>query len=131
VTAGQNLSYTAVVTNNGPGGANAVTLTDSLPAGVNFISATLSDGTCKQSAGTVYCWIDYLAQGENSLVTLVVTPVSAGLISNTATVTAFETDPNATNNSFTTTTMVTPPVPEAGFYIIPNRRGRAAVIYLE
>ena len=40
VTAGQNLTYTVKVTNSGPSTASAVTVTDTLPAGVTFVSAT-------------------------------------------------------------------------------------------
>jgi uncharacterized repeat protein (TIGR01451 family)/CSLREA domain-containing protein len=109
VTVGQNLTYMAVITNNGPGGANGVALVDSLPTGVNFVSTLLNDGTCKQSAGTVYCWVGYLASGEQTILTLVVTPVSAGSISNTIMASGYETDPNAANNSFTASTTVNAP----------------------
>ena len=40
VTAGKNLTYTVQVTNGGPSTASAVTVTDTLPAGVTFVSAT-------------------------------------------------------------------------------------------
>ncbi len=49
VLAGTNLTYTIVVTNNGPSPATGVTLTDTLPANVTFVSATDSLGNTGDS----------------------------------------------------------------------------------
>src|SRR5206468_7856787 len=38
VTAGQNLTYTIIVTNNGPSDAQGVSLTDTIPANTTFVS---------------------------------------------------------------------------------------------
>src|SRR5262249_39688048 len=43
---GSTLSYTLTATNNGPDVSTVTTLTDPLPAGVTFVSATTSQGTC-------------------------------------------------------------------------------------
>jgi len=40
VPAGSNLVYTISVTNFGPSSAGSVVVTDTLPAGVTFVSAT-------------------------------------------------------------------------------------------
>ncbi|MBA2592590.1 MAG: DUF11 domain-containing protein, partial [Gammaproteobacteria bacterium] len=40
------MTYTVPVTNNGPSNATGVTMTDTLPAGVSFVSATPSQGSC-------------------------------------------------------------------------------------
>ena len=42
--------------------ATGVTLTDTLPAGVTFDSATPSQGTCSESSGTVTCALGTLAE---------------------------------------------------------------------
>ena len=107
VTVGDNVTYTSAVTNNGPFGATSVTFTDTLPAGVTFVSATPSQGSCSESGGTVTCDLGNLANGASATVAIVVTTTAAGSISNTATVHASETDPNTGNNSATATATAT------------------------
>ena len=61
VAVGQNLVYTVTATNQGPDPATAVTLSDILPDGVTFVSATsslgsppvLTDGTLVAAIGTL------------------------------------------------------------------------------
>ena len=55
VLAGELLTYTLGVSNGGPRDATNTTLTDTLPAGVTFDSATPSQGTCSEASGTVTC----------------------------------------------------------------------------
>ena len=50
-------------TTPGPLSATGVQLTDTLPAGVTYDSATPSQGTCSQSSGTVSCAVGH-ARGE-------------------------------------------------------------------
>ncbi len=109
VTAGSNLTYTITVTNNGPFDATGVTMTDPLPAEVTFVSATPSQGTCSESAGTVTCVLGSLANGTNATVGIVVTPPVPGTITDTATVTGDQSDPNPANNTATETTAVNAP----------------------
>ena len=45
VQVGQQVTYTITVTNHGPTATDA-TVTDNVPAGLNFVSATPSSGTC-------------------------------------------------------------------------------------
>jgi uncharacterized repeat protein (TIGR01451 family) len=55
VRAGNNLTYTLTVTNGGPNPVPDARLTDSLPAGLTFISATSSQGSCTNNNGTIHC----------------------------------------------------------------------------
>lgn len=97
---GQNLTYTINVTNNGPSGATNVQLTDNLPAGVTFVSATPSQGACPQiSNSLVGCALGNMVNGANQTVTIVVRPNKSGTITNSATVSAAEPDPDMTNNT--------------------------------
>ena len=108
VTVGNQLTYTITVTNNGPSAATAVTMTDTLPTGETFVSVTPSQGNCSGTA-TITCTLGVVSNGGSATVTLVVTPTQTGGISNTASVTANEFDPNLNNNSATQVTTVNPP----------------------
>ena len=66
---GDELTYTLTVTNRGPSTATGVTLTDTLPVGVTFVSAPAG---CDEDRGTLICAIDSLAVGNRSTVTIVV-----------------------------------------------------------
>ncbi|MBI3608409.1 MAG: DUF11 domain-containing protein, partial [Nitrospirae bacterium] len=98
VLAGQNLTYTITVANAGPSAATGVTVTDTLPAGVTFVSATPTQGTCSGTT-TVTCALGTLNNGASATVTIVVKPTAAGTLSNSASVTSAVTDPNTANNS--------------------------------
>ena len=109
VIAGSNLTYTVKVTNLGPSDNSGFTLSDPLPAGTSFVSATSPD--CVHSAGTVTCTSAGLAAGANVTWTIVVSVASSvadgSTLSNTASIaTNNTTDPVAANNSDTETTAV-------------------------
>lgn len=112
VTVGSVLTYTIRVTNLGPQTATGTTLTDSLPANVDFISAT--GGNCDLKGKTVTCDLGSLGgSGTEATVTIRVRPNKAGTLTNTATVDSVENDPVTSNNEDTETTSVreaaTPP----------------------
>jgi uncharacterized repeat protein (TIGR01451 family) len=96
VTVGDNLTYTITVTNLGPDAATNVVVTDTLPSGVTFVSA--SPG-CVHSAGVVTCNLGNIPAGGFVTITIVVTVTAPGTISNTATVTSDTLDPKTANNS--------------------------------
>jgi uncharacterized repeat protein (TIGR01451 family) len=112
VTAGTNATYTVTITNNGPTAAQGVVLTDTLPAGSNFVSMTQTGGTDgfaqNQSGGTVTETASgTINSGASDTFTLVVfAPSSLGngaTFNDTAAVTASNPDPNTANNSATVT----------------------------
>jgi uncharacterized repeat protein (TIGR01451 family) len=106
VTRGSNLTYTIQVQNNAAP-ATGVVVTDTLPAQVDFVSATPSQGTpCVQSGGTVTCNLGAMAAGSTASVTIVVRPKRTGTISNTAVVASTPADTNTANNSVTESTTV-------------------------
>ena len=108
VNRGDNVTYTLTVTNNGPGGAGDVQVVDTLPAGLAFVSATPSQGTCMEAALVVTCDLGILASGASATIDIVVTTTAAGMLTNTATVTTSSNDPDASNNSDTENTVVNP-----------------------
>jgi uncharacterized repeat protein (TIGR01451 family) len=103
---GDTLTYTLNVRNYGPSGASGVTLTDMLPPSVAFDSATASQGTCMEAAGTVTCDLGYMPDGAVVTVTIAVTPTVAGTIVNQASVDANQADSRPQNNSDTESTVV-------------------------
>jgi uncharacterized repeat protein (TIGR01451 family) len=104
---GVSLSYRVVVTNSGPASATGVNVTETLPAGVAFVSSTPTQGACN-GTGPVNCSLGNLSVGAIAVVTIVVTPSTPGQLTNTASVTATETDFDTTNNSATINTLVQP-----------------------
>jgi uncharacterized repeat protein (TIGR01451 family) len=109
VSVGQELTYTVTVTNEGPSPAGAVTLTDTLPASVTFGSADASQGSCLQMGATVTCDLGELAPTAEATVTITVTPVAAGTITNTATVDGAQIDPDSSDDTDVENTDVAPP----------------------
>ena len=63
VRVGSTLTYTIAVENRGPLAATGVTVTDSLPKGVDFVSASTSAGQCSQRARKVTCVIGEIPFG--------------------------------------------------------------------
>ena len=68
--AGDVVTYTLKATNDGPGTAKDVTITDPLPPGVTFLSAS---APCTASGGIVSCPVGDLAKGASRTVTIKVT----------------------------------------------------------
>lgn len=114
VQAGQTLTYMITVSNVGPDAAQNVVVTEKLPAGTEYISATSTQGTCDVKGNALTCSLGNLAADPNSpytagsvTITLKVkAPAKAGTISNTAEVTSDTGDPNPANNTVTATTKV-------------------------
>ena len=100
-------TYTIQVKNLGLVNALNVGVSDTIPAGTTFVSAT-PNASCTQTASVV-CTLGTLNSGASTTVTIVVTsPISASTLSNTATVSTTSTDPVAGNNSSTVTTVAQP-----------------------
>ena len=115
VSAGSNITYTQVATNNGPSAADNATLVEAIPANTTFVSITAPSGwTCSApnvgATGTVACTDLNMAgstAGTFSLVVKVNTGVANGtVITDTATVNSSVNDPNSTNNSASASTVV-------------------------
>ena len=114
VSTGGTVTYTVVVTNNGPAIAVNVGLTDPLPNGTTFSSCVPSIGTCSGppmgTNGTVTASLGNIGPGGAVTVTIVVN-VTAGAgttISNAATASSSTPDPNPANNTGSAATTVVP-----------------------
>jgi uncharacterized repeat protein (TIGR01451 family) len=97
---GDTISYTVTLTNLGPDTATNVQVTDALPAGVSFVSATPSAGTYNSAAGLWTLSSVTTASPETLVLTgTVVNPASA---INTSIIThANQFDPDTSNNQAT------------------------------
>jgi uncharacterized repeat protein (TIGR01451 family) len=91
VNAGEQIGYTVTVTNNGPGNAYDVDLTDTLPTNTGLswsIAGTTGGWKCAISAGVLTCGgVDFdLAAGQSATVhiTSPTTSATCGTVSNTA-----------------------------------------------
>ena len=102
---GLALAYRLVVTNSGPAVGTNVVVSDTLPAGLTFVSASTSQGTCSGTS-SITCNLGSLAANAQAVVTITVTPNSAGLVTNTATVSATQTDFDNSNNSASAQTLI-------------------------
>jgi uncharacterized repeat protein (TIGR01451 family) len=108
VFAGQNISYTTVVTNLGPSTATGVYLVDDTTGGARFLRSAASAGSCT-GAVRVSCTLGTLAVGASAVVTLTVdTPVGATTIVSAAAAGADQLDPQSANNSSRAETVVLP-----------------------
>lgn len=103
---GDNFTYTITVTNSGPGDAVSVVATDPLPATLTFVSASASQGTCSQAAGTVTCDLGALAEGATATISITVTATSAGTLTNVVTVVSQGEDQTTVTKTAQATTVV-------------------------
>ena len=111
VVAGEQITYTIIVTNNGPSTAQSVDIKDALPSGIDLASATVTrSSTGNTLCGGTVCQVGDMALNEVVTIT-VVGNVGSGvangtLVTNTATVFSDTPDPVTSNNSDTAQTTV-------------------------
>jgi uncharacterized repeat protein (TIGR01451 family) len=120
---GAPVTYTTVVANRplpgvGASSAPGITVTQTVPDGATFASASASQGGCTEAAGVVACQLGAIASGADATTTLVVVPTLAGRITTSASVASVAQDPNAADNSVTEETTVQP------LCVVPNVVGR-------
>jgi uncharacterized repeat protein (TIGR01451 family) len=96
---GSTITYTITVTNNGPDAANNVVVSDNLPSGLQFVSATPSQGSCS-GTDPFTCTLGTLNNGASATISLqALVTATSGTVSNTATVTTDTDDGTPGNNS--------------------------------
>jgi len=104
-TVGQNGNYTVSAANTGDGPtAGTITIVDTLPTGLTYISAAGTDWTCSAAGQSVTCTSPdaIAAQAVAPSVTITVGVTAAGSVTNTATVSGGGASNSATANDPTT-----------------------------
>ncbi|MED5019582.1 S-layer homology domain-containing protein [Paenibacillus chibensis] len=99
---GDTITFTVTVSNNGPASATSVVVTDLLPAGLTFVSATPSQGSYTSATGA---WtVGTVAKNLTATLSLQAKVVSPNAQTNTATIShADQYDPNTVNNTSSAT----------------------------
>jgi uncharacterized repeat protein (TIGR01451 family) len=100
VPVGSPVTYTLTVTNNGPGAATGVVVTDTLPAALTYVSNDCGAGF----ASPTLTWnVGALAASASAVCNLTATVNQVGVIINTASAAANEGDPTPGNNASSAT----------------------------
>ncbi len=107
-SSGAPLAYTLKVTNSGQTTAVGTVVTDVIPSGETYVSASTTAGSCSFASGTLTCALGNLAVGATDTITVNVSVTAlTGTITNTATVTSTTPDSDSSNNTSSTTTQIT------------------------
>ena len=116
VELGANITWTMVVTNNGPDTATGVTISDPMPAGNTYVSSSATQGSCTGGA-ILSCSLGTIPAKGTVTITLVTTPNVTGTVTNTVTVVGNETETDTSNNTASASVVVnefvSPPPPPA------------------
>ena len=120
IVLGANFSYAISVTNFGPSTATGISVTDSLPAGLVFVSS-VPVATTNASRQVIWTNLGNLISGATTNLTLTVNSTVLGIVTNVATGGSPVFDPNPTNNTSTpVVTRITniPPVANPDTYAV-------------
>lgn len=117
VEAGNTLTYSITVLNNGPEVAPNTMITDTLPPQVTFVSAS---SQCTEAGGTITCDLGDINAGDQVQVNITVTASNVASVTeftNTATVVFSGLDPTPENNTDSATVLVISGGGGGGFFV--------------
>ena len=106
VVLGQSLTYTCLVTNQGPLAATGILFTDHLPPDATLLSLDASQGSCSHAGSLVVCDLGALSNQASATITLVVRPNASGYLTNVATAVANEFDTTPDDATTVSATLV-------------------------
>jgi uncharacterized repeat protein (TIGR01451 family) len=108
VVAGQTFAYTLTVTNAGPAAGSGIVVTNFLPTGLSFVSAS-APGGYSNSGGVVTLNFGSIPVNSSANATLTVNASAIGVYTNIAVVTGAVADLNQGNNTVAVNTVVLAP----------------------
>lgn len=109
VIAGGSYSYSIDVDNLGPNDADTITVTDTLPTNVSYVSSSGAGWSCSNAGQTVSCSRASITNGASAptiTINVKATGAVTGTITNTVTVSATTRDPALSNNTSTENTLI-------------------------
>lgn len=96
---GMPATFTLTASNAGPTTATDTIVTIPIPSLEQFVSATPSQGSCSMNGSTVTCALGSIVSSGSATISVVTNVINYGTTTNTATISADQTDPNLTNNT--------------------------------
>ena len=105
---GTQAVYTIAVFNNGPSDATNVSLLDTFGPGATIVSVSSGTVTHATTGDSVTANLGTIAAGATVNYVIAVNPSASGNLTDSAAVQATQVDPDATNNSGSTTNLVNP-----------------------
>lgn len=115
-----SITYAVIVTNAGPGPANNVIVTDTLP---HHSIATSMPASCAGTGDAKTCTLGTLAAGANVVLKFAVTPPSPETLTNTVSSTSTSPDPTPANNTKVMQTTVVTAEPHTAYVNVDNGAG--------
>ena len=100
-----NITWTVVVMNNGLLADTNVQVSDPLPVGNDYVTATTTTGTCSGGAN-LSCSLGTMAAGDSATITLVTTPTITGVQVNTPSVSGDLAETTVANNTASASVLV-------------------------
>ena len=102
VVAGQDVTYTIVVRNDGPSDATDAVVSDVLPAGLDVFSVQESQGSCTRADGSLTCSLGTLAADATAQIVVAGTvprSQAGSTLENAVSVTSAKPDPDPSDNA--------------------------------
>ncbi|HLH52276.1 MAG TPA: DUF11 domain-containing protein [Verrucomicrobiae bacterium] len=109
VVVGSTAQYVLTVFNNSSTAATGIALTNSIPANSTYLSSSASQGTVAYNSGSLNWNVGSLAGGAVATVSFSVRATTLGNLTNLASVSSAQADPDLSNNSSTLVSTVIGP----------------------
>jgi uncharacterized repeat protein (TIGR01451 family) len=103
---GSNVSIVVTINNSGSNPAAFVSVTNQLPSGLSFVSASVSQGICSQAGGTVVSSLGMLNPGASATLVIHALALTEGAFTNSISASSLTPDSQISDNSSALTIVV-------------------------